>query len=68
MKILGCGRYLTSAWHVILATIAFTFTESMRAKYRTRQFYENFDDKLEYVALQRGAVRFTFFLLYREII
>ena len=36
MKLLKCGRYLTSAWHVILAYIALTFAEGMSAKYSTR--------------------------------
>ena len=41
MKLLECGRYLTSAWRVILTSIALTFTEGLRAKYSMRQFYEN---------------------------
>ena len=35
-------RYLMSVWHVILASIASTLAEGLRAKYSTRQFCENF--------------------------
>ena len=42
MKLLGCGRYLTNTWHMILASIALTLAEGLRAKYSTHQFYENF--------------------------
>ena len=42
MKLLGYSRYVTSAWYVILASIALTFAEDLRAKYSTSQFYENF--------------------------
>ena len=41
MKLSGCDRYLTSAWHVILAFMALTLAEGLRAKYSMRQFYEN---------------------------
>ena len=37
MKLLGCGRYLTNARHVILACIALTLAEGMRAKDGTLQ-------------------------------
>ena len=57
MKLLECGRHLTSAWHVILTSVALTFAEGLRAKYSS--FTKISGDKLEYVALQRGAMRFT---------
>ena len=58
MKLLECGRYLTSAWHVILTSIALTFAEGLRAKYSTRQFYENFWWQIRICssAAQRNAV------------
>ena len=68
MKLSGCGRHLTSAWHVILASIALAFVESLRSKYSTRQFYENFWWQIRICssAMRRKAVYFC--LLYRQII
>ena len=68
MKLLGCGRHPTSAWHVILASITLTLVESLRAKYSTRQFNENFwwQIKICSSAMRCNAVYFC--LLYRQII
>ena len=71
MKLLGCGRHLTSAWHVILAPIALTFAESVRAKYSKRQFYENFWWQIRICSsvMRRTAVYFCLLLFtFRQII
>ena len=66
MAFLGWGRYLTSVWVLILASIALTFAEGLRAKKKKiahASFTKISGGKLEYVVLQCGAMQFTFVYL-----